>query len=331
MFPTSRARLTRCSPDIPEKFQAAAFQRMGGEYAASEYTFPPSPTAPDLACTVRFLGINWGGLAKKQEKMAALSTLTDPDILCLQEVWEAAYLDCLRLLPYRQFRSVNFQRGGLAILVHLRWLGKLKPKVSPNEHWMGFTVKRSTADSLAVVNVHFPPGMHPKAKNTAVKESAEFLLNEKCTAHILQGDINADDTTSWFRQAKKKGKPWSGLVCPYESGSPTNRVKKGYRYASTMRGWMLISTSTPCKKCEWVILRGLSSHFALLFEMHFDAQYFRPADPTCRQFNFIPTSQNALAQAAALVSVGLYWCTGAPMAAKCSAIFILGPYKTVCA
>ena len=124
---------------------------------------------------------------KKPETLTALIVLTDPDILCLQEVWEATYLDCLRLLPYRQFRSVSFQGGGLASLVHLRWLGKLKPKFPLNEHWMGVTIKRSTADSLAVVNVHFPQGMHPKATNTAVKESAEFLLKEKCSAHILQG------------------------------------------------------------------------------------------------------------------------------------------------
>ena len=202
---------------------------MAEEYATTEYTFPPSPTAPDLACTVRVLGINCGSLAKKkQEKVTAPLVLTDPDIACLQEVWEAAYLDCLRLLPYRQFRSIGFHGGGLAILVHLRWLGKLKPKISLNEHWMGVTVRRSTADSLAVVNVYFPPGMQPKARNTTVKESAEFLLGEKCSAHILQGDINADDTTSWFKQAKKEGKPWAGLVCPYESTSLTNRVKEGY-------------------------------------------------------------------------------------------------------
>ena len=74
---------------------------------------------------------------------------------------------------------------------------------------------------------------------------------------------------------------------------------------------MLIWTSTPCKKCEWVMLPGLWSHLALLFELHFDAQYLRPADPTCRQFNFRSTSEDALAQAAALVSIGLFWCTGA--------------------
>ena len=112
---------------------------MAADYAATEYTFPPSLTAPDIACTVRVLGINCGSLAKKQEKLAALIVLTDLDILCPQEVWEAAYLDCLQLLPYRQFRSVSFQGGGLAILVHLRWLGKVKPKVSLNEHWMGVT------------------------------------------------------------------------------------------------------------------------------------------------------------------------------------------------
>ena len=161
------------------------------------------------------------------------------------------------------------------------------------------------------MNVHFSPGMHPKARNTAVKESAQFLLREKCSAQILQGDITIDDTKSWFRQARKERKPWSGLVCPYESGSPTNRVKKGYRNALTVRDWMLISTSTPCKKCEWVIVPRLSSNFALLFELHFDAQYLRPADPTCSQFNFRPTSEAALAQAAALVSAGLLWCTAA--------------------
>ena len=196
VFPSSRARLTRCSPDIPKNVRSAAFQRMADECAATEYTFIPSPRAPDIACTVMVLGINCGNLAQKQEKLAALIVQTEPDIVCLQEVWETAFLDCLRLLPYHQFRSVSFQGGGLVILVHLRWLGKQKPKISLNEHWMGVTVKRSTLDSLAVVNVHFPPEVHPESRITAIKESAEFLLGQKCSAHILQGDINADDKTS---------------------------------------------------------------------------------------------------------------------------------------
>ena len=74
----------------------------------------------------------------------------------------------------------------------------------------------------------------------------------------------------------------------------------------TVTVWMLMSTSTPCKSAEWVILPRLSSHFALLFELHFDAQHLRPADTTYRQFTFRATSKDALAQAAPLVSVGLY-------------------------
>ena len=86
-------------------------------------------------------------------------------------------------------------------------------------------------------------------------------------------------------------------------------VKRGSRFSYTVRDWLLTSYPTPCRKCEWAILPGLCTHFTLLFERHFDPGFLCPTDPTCRQFNFRATFENALHCAAALVSLGFFWCS----------------------
>ena len=81
----------------------------------------------------------------------------------------------------------------MTILLHLRWIGKKKPVVSLEEHWIGVASHCSASDSIAVVNVHFPPSMHPKDRNEAIYHLAEFLLNSRCSIRVLQGNVNADD------------------------------------------------------------------------------------------------------------------------------------------
>ena len=114
---------TRC----PREVSSRSLPDNGSKVCGDRVYVPALPNRSRHRVHGKGFGNQLRKFGKKKEKPAALIVLTNPDILCLQEVWEAAYLDCLQLLPYRQLRSVSFQGGGLAILEHLRWLGKLKP------------------------------------------------------------------------------------------------------------------------------------------------------------------------------------------------------------
>ena len=65
-------------------------------------------------------------------------------------------MSCISPVPTVQ--GVSQQGGGcLTTLLHLRWIGEKKPVVSLEKHWIGGASHRSVSDSIAVVNVHFPP------------------------------------------------------------------------------------------------------------------------------------------------------------------------------
>ena len=125
---------------------------------------------------------------------------------------------------------------------------------------------------------------------------------------MLQGDVNADMRTTWFKQALGPKGPWSFLSPPYRARTPTNTVRKHCRTSHKVTDWLLLSDTTPCDKCKGTILPGLSTHYTLLFRLHYSTSVLRPADPAHKQFQFAATTKEQMDKAAAVVSLGLYWC-----------------------
>ena len=72
--------------------------------------------------------------------------------------------------------------------------------------------------------------------------------------------------------------------------------------------WLLLSDTTPCDTCEWTILPGLSTHYALPFSVHYSTSALRPADLAHKQFQFVATTKEQMDKVAAVVSLGLCWC-----------------------
>ena len=125
---------------------------------------------------------------------------------------------------------------------------------------------------------------------------------------MLQGDVNADMRTTWFKHTLGPKGPWSFLSPPYRARTPTNTVRNHRRISHKVTNWLLLSDTTPCDKCEWTIMPRLSTHYALLFSLHYSTSVLRPADLAHKQFQFAATTKEQMDKAAAVVSLGVYWC-----------------------
>ena len=231
-----------------------------------------------------------------------------PDIITLQEIWDFQHLESIRGLPYHCITANDFHGGGLATLIHWRHAARAKMHVERHDHWLGVSVKVRDKRLVAVVNIHITPHMDKDLRNQICVESRRFLRGANTAIQMLQGDVNADMCTTWFKQALGPKGPWSFLLPPYRAGTPTNTVRNHRRVSHKVTDWLLLSDTTPCDKCEWTILPGLSTHYALLFSLHYSTSVLRPADPAHKQFQFAATTKEQMDKAAAVVSVGLYWC-----------------------
>jgi hypothetical protein len=116
---------------------------------------------------------------------------------------------------------------------------------------------------------------------------------------------------NWLSQALAPRGVWAGFHVPYPAGQPTNFVHTSAGSSAHELDWLLLSPDTPCTACQRDLLPGLSTHKALQCDLTIPGSALRPVDPAGRQFRFQQATAEAMANAAALTGLLLWWATAA--------------------
>ena len=90
--------------------------------------------------------------------------------------------------------------------------------MSRHDHWLGASVKVRDKRLAAVENIHITPHMDKDVRNQICVESGRFLRGANAAIQMLQGDVNADMRTTWFKQALgQKGPRLELSIAPVQS------------------------------------------------------------------------------------------------------------------
>ena len=279
---------------------------MANTYDSKTAAYPPQRKSTNKMPAMRTLGVNCCSLRGNQGRLYALTAVSEPDTITLQEIWDYQCLESIPGLAYHCTTANDFHSGGLATLIHLSHATGAEMHVERHDRWRGVLVKVQDKGLVAVVNIHVTPHMDEDVRNQMCVESGRFLRGANTAIQMLQGDVNADMRTTWLKQALGPKGPWSFLSPPYKAGAPTNAVRSHRKFSHKMTDWLLLSDTTPCDTCEWTILPGLSTHYALLLSLHYLTSVLRPTDPAHKQFQFAATTKEQMDKAAAVVFLGLY-------------------------
>ena len=187
----------------------------------SARVLPPSAAleAIGILGTLSLISINCGGLGEKVSGIFALVNWLEPDIICLQELWEACELDDLELPQFTLFCTGPRQRGGgLATLVHSRILSgegtHLEELNVP--HAQMVRLRWPSGSRISIINLHLCPGISTTGWTTVSQLVAHHLSITGAHLLVVCGDFNEELATHRGRVARsmKASGPWASLFCP---------------------------------------------------------------------------------------------------------------------
>ena len=214
------------------------------------------------------VSVNCGGINGKLDTVHALAGCLDPDVLCLQELWDAVDPSDLELPQRRLFCGGPRPRGGgLAMLVHSRLLAA--PRTPPEElnssHAQVVRVSLPPGWHLTFVNVYLSPGLSSADWDVTRKLVAQVMPQAGPHLLLLCGDLNAVLASERGRVARAltSGHSWDQLYCPYPLGEPTNVVTRQGSVSRREIEYVLIHRASPASSVRQLVHPGVSTHDAL--------------------------------------------------------------------
>jgi hypothetical protein len=103
------------------------------------------------------------------------------------------------------------------------------------------------------------------------------------------------------------GGPLAEFECPYEERPPTNIVHLRNKVSHRTLDWLLITSSTSRLRASASTLMGLSTHRALLVDLHIPTIPLQNVDTLHGPFDFQRASDEQLETAGNLASLVLWW------------------------
>ena len=100
-----------------------------------------------------------------------------------------------------------------------------------------------------------------------------------CTQHGPSGPSSQKDPEISYRHRTKQE-------------PPTNTVRNHRQISHRVTEWLLLSDRTPCDTYEWAILPGPSTHYALLFSLHYSTSVLRPTVSAHNNSNLRPPQRS---------------------------------------
>ena len=170
--------------------------------------------------------MNCSSMQGKGGQLVPYIVLHHPDFIYLHEL--LVDLDAARLvgLPCRLFSGDTFRGGSVAVLVHLRRVGRVKVSVWKERHVLGVCVRPETPEAVGVIAAHFPPRCTLKSVRTYANRLSGFsgalMPHSSSSKAILmqrQGGLGVR-----VSKALALGGSLVTMVCPCPLGSPTNIV-----------------------------------------------------------------------------------------------------------
>lgn len=304
VVPTSLRRQKFCTPVLPPSVSRPCLD-------ASPPVANPIVTAdPASPASFSVLSLNCGGISGKIDNVAALVCWLDPDVVCLQELWDAFEPTDLEFPTYTLFCcGPRLRGGGLATLVHTRVLPTSSARaIELNvQHAQMVRFTLSTGVRFVLLNVYLNPSISPEDWMIARQFVADVLRPRDAPIIVACGDMNEDLGRDRGRvaSAMRTGHSWSPLFCPYTLGAPTNIVSRLGHVSSREIDYLLLHRASPIARVVKLLYPGVSTHRALYCVLELSPGCPLPHGST-RSMHYQAASAESIQQLSAHTSLCLW-------------------------
>ena len=188
--------------------------------------------------------LNCGGAGDPAvlEAVTVLICALDPDVVCLQELWDADPRVQVALAPFVFVASSEAGRGrGMWVLVHRRLQLAGPPKVLfDSRSWMAVVCDFHDQESLLVFNLHPDPSLSQLEKELELA-AVGTLFRKLSIRTVAAGDFNTPRTRAGLVTRMLEHEALSGLRVPYPAGTPTNHTVQCGKRRETEIDYILVS------------------------------------------------------------------------------------------
>ena len=188
--------------------------------------------------------LNFGGAgdATVLEAVTVLICALDPDVVCLQELWDADPREQVALPPFVFVADCEAGRGrGMWVLMHRRLQLAGPPKVLFDlRSWMAVVCDVHDRESLLIFNLHLDPSLSQLEKELELA-AVGTLFRKLSIRTVAAGDFNTPPTRAGLVTRMLEHEALSGSRVPYPAGPPTNRTVQCGKHRATEIDYILVS------------------------------------------------------------------------------------------
>ena len=222
--------------------------------------------------SVSLISLNCGGLGDKLPGLLALTDWLEPDVICLQELWETCELDDLKLPNFKLFCAGSRHRGGgLATLIHSRLLTGNESRVEEVNvlHAQLIRIRWPSGNHMSIFNLHLAPSMTVTGWAAVSQMVAKHLQFQGTHLLVVCGDFNENLAARNGRVYRciRAGGLWASLFCPYPFGEPTNVVSRKNSVSCREIDYILLHRASPVENIRKLLYPGVSTHRAVFCTM----------------------------------------------------------------
>ena len=188
--------------------------------------------------------LNCGGAADPTvlEAVTVLICALDPNVVCLQELWDADPREQVALAPFVFVAGCEAGRGrGMWVLMHRRLQLAGPPKVLfDSRSWMAVVCGFYDQESLIIFNLHVDPSLWQLEKELELAAPGT-LFRKLSIRTVAAGDFNTPRTRAGLVTRMLEHEALSGLRVPYPARTPTNRTVQCGKHRATQIDYILVS------------------------------------------------------------------------------------------